>query len=73
MCFIPSLIFLKFLFLFFDIQADLIFISVGTPTKTFGLGAGLAPNLSGPESAAVGGLGQEMCNLLFLTLYMKCS
>ena len=34
------------------IEADLIFISVNTPTKTFGVGKGRAPDLKFVESAA---------------------
>ena len=34
------------------VEADLIFISVNTPTKTYGLGKGRAPDLKYIESAA---------------------
>lgn len=34
------------------VEADLIFISVNTPTKTFGMGKGRAPDLKYIESAA---------------------
>ena len=34
------------------IEADLIFISVNTPTKTFGVGKGRAPDLQFIDSAA---------------------